>query len=202
MTSVVILAGGRSTRMGENKALLPDASRRGASLLDCACRLAETVLSDLGEDVRHFYVSGAYPFRQCIEDIIPGGGPLSGMHAALEFMLGEREGNCRQLLFIPVDMPALTAATVVSLVREAQDASSVCFYGHKLPVLIRVARDISGIIADRLRAPSSAREARSVSNLLGFLGVRALDVPLGRESEFINVNTPSEFAVWCQEVVL
>jgi len=74
--SVFVLAGGRSSRMGSDKALLTYGSH---TLLERALRIA----SECGK----IYIVGARDryanFGETIEDIYPGCGPLGGIHAAL-----------------------------------------------------------------------------------------------------------------------
>ncbi|HJX16085.1 MAG TPA: molybdenum cofactor guanylyltransferase, partial [Candidatus Deferrimicrobiaceae bacterium] len=77
--SAAILAGGKSRRMGRNKALL---SFRGRPLI---ARVYETV-QPLFEDI--FLVTndpGLFDFVPCpkIPDRVPGKGPISGVDAAL-----------------------------------------------------------------------------------------------------------------------
>ena len=82
MAAVVILAGGKSRRMGRDKLML---TLDGQTLLETAVNR----FSDMFDDV---YISVAdeekYPdiSGRRIVDILPGAGPLSGLHAALRFV--------------------------------------------------------------------------------------------------------------------
>lgn len=75
----VVLAGGRSSRMGTNKALLTVGSRKVIETLISA-------MSGVAEDVwiaandREAYQDFG---RTIVPDLLPGQGPLSGIHAAL-----------------------------------------------------------------------------------------------------------------------
>jgi len=79
MSTVVVLAGGKSRRMGRDKLEL---SLDGKTLL-------ESAVSRFKQSFEHVYLSVAdadkYPGIdvQRIVDIIPGAGPMSGLHAAL-----------------------------------------------------------------------------------------------------------------------
>ncbi len=93
-----VLAGGRSSRMGQDKALLQVGGR---SLLD----LALDKLRRLG--VATPRIAGARSdlssYAPVVPDLHPGCGPLSGIQAALA-------ATTRPLnLFLPVDMPLLPA---------------------------------------------------------------------------------------------
>src|SRR5207253_9121742 len=86
-----VLAGGKSSRMGEDKASL---RLEGHSLLDIACRKLLAITSEV------FIVGSRKQFgAEAIEDIFADRGPLGGIHAALA--LGHAELN----LVMAVDLP-------------------------------------------------------------------------------------------------
>src|SRR5216684_3638206 len=91
--SVAILAGGQATRFSgrDKSALVVD----GRSILDR--QLGE--LSSLTDDV--MIVGGP---RGTIHDIVPGCGPLGGLHAALTDARGDA------VFVVACDMPYVTAA--------------------------------------------------------------------------------------------
>ena len=95
----IVLAGGQSRRMGRDKALL----EYGASTL--LRHQVDTLAQICGRVV----VSGDYAGYDCLRDIRPGMGPLSGMHAAA------KRFSAHALLFLPVDMPAMTAPALRKL---------------------------------------------------------------------------------------
>ena len=80
MSAVVVLAGGKSRRMGRDKLEL---ALGGQTLL-------ETVINRFNKEFEDVYLSISekekYPNIKVhrIEDILPGAGPLSGLHAALK----------------------------------------------------------------------------------------------------------------------
>ena len=76
--------------MGRNKALL---EYRATTLLQHQVAL-------LRRFCEHVVVSGAYPDYDCVHDIRPGMGPLSGMHAAAKRFDGDT------LLFLHSPCPA------------------------------------------------------------------------------------------------
>jgi molybdenum cofactor guanylyltransferase len=94
-----VLAGGRSTRMGQDKALLQVAGR---SLLELA--LDKLRALDASATPR---IAGTRPdlssYAPVVPDLHPGCGPLSGIEAALA-------ATAQPLnLFLPVDLPLLPA---------------------------------------------------------------------------------------------
>jgi len=101
-----VLAGGRSTRMGQDKALLPLA---GKPLIERAV----AKLRRLTPDVRILGSRAELaPFAPLVPDLHPGCGPMAGMEAALTHSSHEWS------LVVPVDMPFLPAA----LLRRWTDA--------------------------------------------------------------------------------
>jgi molybdopterin-guanine dinucleotide biosynthesis protein A len=91
-----VLAGGRSRRMGQDKALLAFGS---ATLLS---RTVALVRSVVGETV----VVG----RNGVPDLVPGTGPLGGLLTALKLSPGER------VLVVACDMPFLSGPFLTYLV--------------------------------------------------------------------------------------
>lgn len=79
LVSAIILAGGRSSRMGQNKALLPLA---GVPVI-------ERLMGQLKQVVDHIVIAGgnndAYGHLgvEVVQDVYPDKGPLSGLHAGL-----------------------------------------------------------------------------------------------------------------------
>ena len=112
MSAVVILAGGKSRRMGRDKLKL---SLDGRTLLESAVDRFKEVFEDV-------YLSVAdetkYPEIQLrrIVDILPGAGPLSGLHAALTSLPGDG------VFFVAADLPfacPLAAKRLIELCGES-----------------------------------------------------------------------------------
>lgn len=108
-----VLAGGRSSRMGSDKALLPFDHQ---TLLQHALRTASSAL------VRARIVgSGSRygQFGEVIEDVFPGCGPLGGIHAALSV------SNTDLNLMLSVDMPLMTPEFLRWLAEQAGTAQEL-----------------------------------------------------------------------------
>jgi len=108
-----VLAGGKSTRMGQDKARLPLAGR---TLLDRALEAVRGV----SDEVFVLGSPGLYEaYAPTIADVFAGCGPLSGIHAALKRTTTEFN------LIIAVDTPFLTPALLRYLVERALAAHAV-----------------------------------------------------------------------------
>jgi molybdenum cofactor guanylyltransferase len=124
--TVAILAGGRSSRMGQDKAtLVLEGKTLGERTTDLALALSDDVLV-LGHG------RGMPDALVRVPDAQEDAGPLGGF-AALAI-----HGVRARVLVLPVDMPFLTAPLLASLV-EALDASVdvATFDGSPLPCALR-----------------------------------------------------------------
>jgi molybdopterin-guanine dinucleotide biosynthesis protein A len=107
-----VLAGGRSTRMGTDKAFV---------VLDGRTLLARALdlLRSLTSDVRIVGDSGKFAsFAPVVEDLFPGCGPLGGIHAAL------RSSQTDLNLILAVDVPFVTPAFLQCMLGRAKDSSA------------------------------------------------------------------------------
>jgi len=118
-----ILAGGRRSRMGQDKAMLRlggrtllgravDTLRAVPSLKDGEGRVVVTIVGDRVE------LEGS---DRAVADRYPGCGPLGGIEAALRDLYESAEAQWA--FFMPVDMPFLPAGLIDALLREWSDAT-------------------------------------------------------------------------------
>ena len=108
-----VLAGGKSTRMGREKATL---ELGGQTLLERALQLAsaaaaETIIVGPRADFE--------AYGRVVEDIHPGHGPLAGIHAALGVTSTELN------LILAVDTPFLEPRFLEYLVDQARESGAV-----------------------------------------------------------------------------
>jgi molybdopterin-guanine dinucleotide biosynthesis protein A len=113
-----ILAGGKSSRMGTDKAF---AMLDGQTLLARALDLARRVTND----VRIVGDAGKFaPFAPVVEDVFPGCGPLAGIHAAL------RASHTDLNLMLAVDLPFVSPALLQFLIAQAKDPAAMVTVPH------------------------------------------------------------------------
>jgi molybdenum cofactor guanylyltransferase len=108
-----VLAGGKSSRMGTDKAFL---EYRGRPLVEHAIALAGS-LSSAVRVVGSREKFGRYGL--VVEDIFPGQGPLGGIHAAL--CVSRADLN----LMIAVDMPLLSQPFLQYLIDRARGSTAI-----------------------------------------------------------------------------
>jgi molybdopterin-guanine dinucleotide biosynthesis protein A len=108
-----VLAGGKSTRMGKDKAFL---EFEGRTLLTNALELARGVADEVkvvGDPAKFA------DFATVVEDIYPGRGPLGGIHAAL------KSSEAGLNLMIGVDLPLLEVRFLKYLIASAAKSRAV-----------------------------------------------------------------------------
>jgi len=110
--SAFILAGGKSTRMGTDKAFVVlDGRTLLARMLDAARSVTRDVWI-VGDSMKYA------PFAQVVEDIYPGCGPLGGIHAALRASPNELN------MVLAVDVPYASPALLQYLITRAKSSPS------------------------------------------------------------------------------
>lgn len=176
--SGIVLAGGLSQRMGQNKAEL---RLNGKTFLE----LQVDKLRVLGiEDVM---LSGTdcpvLPDVRVIPDEYPGRGPLGGLHACLR---AARNPAC---LVLSVDVPLIPVSALVQLCRAHRGGITVLRHGDWEEPLIGVYdRAAAEAAAALLKAGKGAVRA-----LRGAVSWNCFDY-LGPEELLINCNTPEDFS--------
>lgn len=198
-TAGFVLAGGQSRRMGTDK----------AAVMLGAETLIERAVGKIQDAGLRASIAGGRRDRwtqvQVIED--EGGGPLSGICAALESC------GCQRALFLPVDQPLMPVAALLSLLQHASFAcSSAAFFSlnglvETFPVLL--SRDmLSGLrrqLALQNRSCLAAiRVVAATENwpILVLSAERLAQQGLCRDDNalpthywFLNVNTPADLEV-------
>ena len=108
-----VLAGGKSTRMGKDKAFL---RLGGETLLVRAMQQASAVTTNVWivGDAKKFAA-----FGRVIEDVYPDRGPLGGIHAAL------RSSPAEQNLMLAVDLPFVDARFLNYLIGQARESGAL-----------------------------------------------------------------------------
>jgi molybdopterin-guanine dinucleotide biosynthesis protein A len=168
----LILAGGRSSRMGEDKALM---TIDGETMLARSAR----ILRDM--DAGLVVMSGSRPGG--IPDRWPETGPVGGIASAVEVL---PDG---ELLVIPVDMPRLGQSVLGPLLAD-RSLRATRWAGHPLPMRLTLDASTREVLAQVMTL--TGRD-RSVSALQTRIGTTTL--PLGGLDTrcLANCNTPDEW---------
>lgn len=182
--SAILLAGGKSSRMGQDKAML---SFQGMTLLEWQVRKLQSLCM---EDIMLSGSRQEMTSVRMVPDEFPGRGPLSGLHACMK---AAAHPDC---LVLSVDVPLAPLAALAELVRvHRETGGTVTLLGHgdKWEPLIGVYQ--SGLFR---RAESILRgEHTAVRRLLDETGFQLVDWPHD-EGLFLNCNTPEDYERLCQ----
>jgi molybdenum cofactor guanylyltransferase len=179
----VVLAGGKSSRMGQDKALL---HYQGSTLLARAIVVLETA------GAKEVLVSGR-EHPQGVPDLLPHCGPPGAILSLLSWLEQQQRLDAASLLLIPVDMPLLTAATVRQLLASAEAGRGAHFSGEVFPCVLPASLMLLTHLRVLFATAQHLGGQRSLRALLKFCD--AVDVPSTgiAASEFSNVNTPTEW---------
>ena len=179
-----ILAGGKSSRMGSDKAFL---QLRGETLLAKALKLARVVTGEVR------IVGNAEKFSSfgsVVEDVYRDRGPLGGIHAALSTSSTDLN------LMLAVDLPFVDADFLLYLISRARESTAMV-------TLPRATGRLQPLCAIYQRAfceaaEESLRNGRNkIDSLFAKVGTCVIDddelVHAGFSSEmFRNLNTPDD----------
>lgn len=181
-----ILAGGKSIRMGEDKAFL---KLQNQTLLERALELARAVCSTIAIIGSATKFSA---FAPVIEDIFPGQGPLAGIHAGL------KNSNADLNVILAVDLPFMDPRFLQHLISQARASKAIvtvprCGGGWQ-PLCAVYRREFA------ITAENSLREGRNkIDPLFARVPTHVVDdsdlLQLGLSPEiFRNLNTPEDLA--------
>ena len=179
--TVQIMLGGRSTRMGRDKALV---TLGGKTLLERAVERWENYGAALQLSVGPAERSALAPGGiSAVADRYPGRGPMGGLHAGLSAC------STPLLLLAAVDCPFLTPEQADVLVAAIGD-SDACVYtleGREQP-LFGLYRTGCRAAAERLLVDRENRMRKLLEE------VRTVYVPAGEPERFRNLNRPEDLA--------
>lgn len=168
----IILAGGQSSRMGQDKANLP---WRQYTLLQ---HMQKCLRASLCEEV---LISRNH--SQGIHDRFYNKGPLGGIDAVLQHL----PAQCL-VTVLPVDMPLIDSASLIRLqTYSATTHRSVCYSQSFMPCVIVVTEPLKKYIAEQL----SNGTDYSIKSMLAFANAKFISHP--KPQTLCNTNTPEQW---------
>ncbi|WP_024593774.1 MULTISPECIES: molybdenum cofactor guanylyltransferase [unclassified Pseudoalteromonas] len=197
----VVLAGGKSSRMGTDKA---DLVLKNKTLLQNGCDLlkdagAKNILisRNITNPVKSssHYSPSDYPSEKYVKDIYPNSGPLGGIYSTL--IATEHD-----LLITAVDMPLLTSSLLSTIVLASQSNNVQSmnnqlnqsqihawhFENEPLPLYIRNTSSVKNHLKHIL---TNANSHKSIKQFTQSIGVQTL--LCNKAHALINTNTPAQF---------
>lgn len=190
--SAFVLAGGKSTRMGTDKAFVV---LQGRKLVERALELAGSVTSTVsivGESAKFA------AFGPVVEDIFPGCGPLGGIHAAL------RGSETDLNLILAVDVPFVSAALLHYLVGRAGESPTALVTVPRTgqrwqPLCAIYRRKFRDLAEQSLRAGRYKIDALFDKKRTQVITGEQLQAAGFSADLFTNVNTPGDLAAARQD---
>lgn len=194
-----VLAGGQSSRMGREKALLP---WQGRTLVENALAILRE--AGLPAAIAGARASGLAAFAPVVPDAEPGLGPLAGLCAALA------SAPAHWAVFLPVDVPLLPAALLLYMLHHARitqrpiTLASVAGYAQTFPAVVARAAlptlrqalhsGNGGCFAAFRAAAAAAGQPLTVlpAEVLAQSGHGSHPAGLPPVRWFLNVNTPDD----------
>ena len=198
----LVLAGGQSRRMGQDKALM---RYQGRTLIDNASLLLQSASCD------KVLISRNAP--GFLNDRIEDAGPLSGVHAVLDALSqsDNHNGNPCELLVLPVDMPQMTPELLRILVSRGREAEKACYVEKRfLPFYLPVTQKTKALLANYL-VEQSKRRVVGFLEILNAVSLKEADLKKAARKdesdnkkrlanmsneddvEWLNVNTPGDW---------
>lgn len=193
----IILAGGQSSRMGRDKALLPLSSIQSpitfvahlAALLKRTCQEVILVARDVEQAAN--YTSQLPAEVRIVTDHLPNIGPLMGLYSGLAAI------HTAYAFVIAVDMPLLQSELLDYLLTQCiADTITIPIIDSMPQVLLAIyPRSLLPLIEERLktgrRDPRSLLQSTSKIHEIDEAQLRSLDPQL---RSFALINTPEEFS--------
>lgn len=185
----VLLAGGQSSRMGQDKALLTLGQN---TILERLHQQVQTLTGEVWISRQH---DQQVPFAasRVIADQHPGCGPLGGIAAVAEQALS---AGFHALLIVPVDLPHCRASDLQPLLQAGQTQNTpVCFGHHFLPLYLPVSSAVCQFLQQQLHDQAARKSVASV-----FYAFNGLTLPEPAGAALTNTNTPDEWHLATREM--
>jgi molybdopterin-guanine dinucleotide biosynthesis protein A len=184
-----VLAGGLSSRMGQDKALLQDNQQQ--TQLQRACSVLRLLMDDAV--IQKMVVSRSFNETErqetgyeFIPDLIEKKGPLGAIYSLVQAL----KNQCDYLLLLPVDLPFIQASNLNVLINQGLEKQSSCFYqNHFLPLFLPLNKQLTDYLKVQLEADDGNLSVRGLLKEL-----YSFTLSYNEEEQFLtNANTPEEW---------
>lgn len=192
----VILSGGKSSRMGENKSLL---EIDGVTLIERTYEMMKLIFENviISTNEPHLYETIR---TEKVEDIYPDLGPLCGIYSSLKFV------NTSKIFILSVDMPFVLPDLIRYIISvETDELITLPISQNRIQYLCGLYdKELIPILENILTANHQARlenkeiikSSLSLWNFVERIGAETINVEekiFYMKDTFFNINTPSDF---------
>ena len=178
--SGLVLAGGKSRRMGRDKALLE---------LKSTTLLNRTKVILQGSGCQRILIS-SNEIQGAIKDRFEGYGPVAGIEAVMKRLL--TTGTKGTLVILPVDMALITPASIQRLIAANDNESLIRFDGHQFPLLLPVNRQTHQKLESELNN-TNVDQGMSIKAMCRLFKSSKIPPDEIADTEFFNCNSPEDF---------
>jgi molybdopterin-guanine dinucleotide biosynthesis protein A len=173
----IVLAGGLSSRMGENKAFLNINEQTMLSH-------SKNLLTQTG--ISHVQVSGANSGGEA--DIIEQGGPLAGIYTLIQ------RYQPKAILAMPVDMPFMQSSLLKELKLKGELSGKGTFFSNSsLPVYLPVNALLFDYLQQAFTSSKFLETGKGPSFKQVFSLTNALEISIKDKQTLTNTNTPEQW---------
>lgn len=183
--SALILAGGLSRRMGEDKSKL--LTPQGISLLQHSCNLVHEAGSS-----QVLISSNTEP--EGINDNFFNAGPLAGIEAGLAKVV------THYVVILPVDMPLLTPGIIYGLLDYALHNKQACCYQEQCLPLVLTRPDVAHRQAQKLLQSKQKCSIWQFCRAINAKEIEIPEMPTAKKNGFKNANDPLQW-LECQKLM-
>lgn len=183
--SALILAGGLSRRMGEDKSQL--ITPKGINLLQHSRNLM------LKAGASQILVSSNSE-PECIEDNFKYAGPLAGIEAGLAKV------ETRYVVILPVDMPLLTLTLIHDLLAYAFANQRACCYQNECLPLVLTEPETAQKHAQTLLQSKQKSSIWRFCEIINSKEIEVSEPQSARRNSFKNANDPQQWLA-CQKLM-
>jgi len=181
--ATVLLAGGLSSRMGQDKSSLYAAPLKQT--------LLEFGLQKLGRLSSNTPLLSSNHDGCGIPDRFALRGPLGGIHATL-LHVENRLVHCTELLVVPVDMPNLSIDLLQSLLQFGRHNQCASYLNQQyLPLYLPISSTLTASLSAQLRDSQDWSLRRLTAN------IGAQSLKLKQDNSLLNINHPAEWRQFC-----
>ncbi|AMJ94991.1 molybdenum cofactor guanylyltransferase [Alteromonas stellipolaris] len=193
----VVLAGGLSSRMGEDKALLKRDERDMLTYTTdlvsslpikrlLISRNEATTVSVQPSDADSYSINYANKYDdnyKVVDDVVANIGPLGGIYSIAI------QSNADALIITPVDLPLLRTEDLEQLIDKGTSAKRPVYFSHHyLPLFLPLTTEVRQYLEDVVKGQVPQRSVNTMCT-----NFDAIEVSPENNARLTNVNTPAQW---------
>jgi molybdopterin-guanine dinucleotide biosynthesis protein A len=193
----VILAGGLSSRMGQDKSQLIHAGTK-TSMLNYSKQLL------VNSGIEHIVISGNVKSNEDykIQDVIPQAGPVGGIYSVLSQFTNSIQP--KGLLILPVDLPLMSAKALSELRIKGELSQKATFFkdsegsNHHIPLYLPNNAFLTLFLSQafkrntlEIKTNNKVKNGPSIKSMLAQIPSQAISC--ANNKALFNTNTPEEW---------